>query len=98
MSMKVLKSKMASSLIASNGLNKQIFFISCGDFFLHCIAIVYHLCNFWTMSIVKSAVRSLPSCWNCPHALYRLGFGKFAIKDTDGPPRQLETSSTSSAG
>jgi hypothetical protein len=35
-----------------------------------------------TTSNVKSAVRSLPSCWNCPHALYRPGFGKFARNET----------------
>jgi hypothetical protein len=35
-----------------------------------------------TTSNVKSAVRSLPSCWNCPHAPYRPGFGKFARKET----------------
>ncbi len=26
---------------------------------------------------------SLPSCWNCPHALCSPGFGKFAIKEID---------------
>jgi hypothetical protein len=43
----------------------------------------------WSTSNVKSAVSSLPSCWNCPHALYSPGFGKFAIKEIDRPPRQL---------
>jgi hypothetical protein len=50
-------------------------------------------------SKVKSAVRSFPSCWNCPHALCRPGLGKFARKETDGPPHHLAAAaSTSSAG
>jgi hypothetical protein len=53
---------------------------------------------YFATSNVKSAVRSLPSCWNCPHALYIPSFGKFARKETDGPPRQLEMFSISSAG
>jgi hypothetical protein len=30
---------------------------------------------------------------DCPHARYSPGFGKFAIKEIDGPPPSLQVSS-----
>ena len=30
---------------------------------------------------IKSAIIILPLCWNCPHVLYRPGFGKMVLKE-----------------